>query len=244
MARELAMIPQKYQKLLFAFFDRKYRSERGSEFAMQGFTRRLRTLRRCIDRVFVLLPPESGDIPTDEAREDATIALQAFIFNVFGCLDNLARVWVEEKSVRKPDGSPLRDGAIGFAAKYDYVRQSFSERFRAYLQTREEWFVTLEGYRHALAHRIPIYIPPHCVHPDNESAYKALEHQIDAAVLAVDDSLEAMLQQQQRALMFFRPWITHSYKEAAPIMVIHPQMIIDFNTVDEIAHRMLEEFGS
>ena len=45
---------------------------------------------------------------------DLTINLQSFMFNVFGCLDNLARIWVIERNVTNSDGSPLRDNQVGF----------------------------------------------------------------------------------------------------------------------------------
>jgi hypothetical protein len=241
--RELDTVPQKQLALLFAYNDRQYQTARGREFAVQGFLRRLGTLRHCINRVFELLPPALQDIPTDEACTGATIALQAFIFNVFGCMDNLAWVWIEESSVRKLDGTPLAQNAIGLGAKYTRVRHSFSEAFRAYLQTREDWFAHLEGYRHALAHRIPLYIPPHAVAPDNEAEYLSLAHQISDAVLAANPALESSLRQRQRELMFFRPWMTHSFEERAPIAVIHPQMLADFNTVEEVACRMLSELN-
>jgi hypothetical protein len=240
---ELATVPQKYQALIFAYYDRQYQNARGREFALHGFSRRIGTLRRCIERVFSLLPPGVDDIPTDETREDATITLQAFIFNVFGCLDNLAWVWVEEKSIRKADGTPLTPNSIGFGTKYVRVRETFSPAFSAYLQTRADWFAHIESYRHALAHRIPLYIPPHEVSPDNQAAYLALEQQITAAIIAADTNLESNLRIQQQTLMFFRPWVTHSFEEQAPVMVIHPQMLADFNTVDEIAHRILAELN-
>jgi hypothetical protein len=37
--------------------------------------------------------------------------------------------------------------------------------------------------------------------------------------------------------------VTHSFEEQAPVMVIHPQMLADFNTVDEIAHHILAEIN-
>jgi hypothetical protein len=47
---------------------------------------------RAIDRVFEILPPDREDIPERDELLDATIAVQSFVFNTFGCLDNLARL--------------------------------------------------------------------------------------------------------------------------------------------------------
>ena len=238
---EMATLSGKYHCLLFAYMGRTYATARGQEFAAHGFLQRLKTLYRCIDRVFTLLPPALEDIPTADALDDATIAIQAFIFNLFGCLDNLAWVWVEEKGIRKPDGAPLGRHQVGLGSKYQLVRQSFSASSQAYLGTMADWFAHLEGYRHALAHRIPLYIPPHSVAPANEGQYLALEQQIMAADRARDATLAANLRTQQRALQFFRPWMVHSYSEESPVIVIHPQLLADFKTVEDIARRMLDE---
>jgi hypothetical protein len=240
-SEERATFSGKYHSLLLAYTGRAYKTARGKEFATHGFLRRLRTLRRCVDRVFALLPPDHEDIPAEDAREDATIAIQAFIFNVFGCMDNLAWIWVEEKAVRGPNGAPLARKQVGLGGKYALVRQSFSANFQAYLGTMADWFAHLESYRHALAHRIPLYIPPYAVAPANEQAHFALEQQINAANRADDGTLAADLRTEQRALQFFRPWIGHSFAEQSRFIVIHPQMLTDFKTVEEIALRMLEE---
>jgi hypothetical protein len=49
------------------------------------------------------------------------------------------------------------------------------------------------------------------------------------------------LQEEQKKLGRFRPWITHSRIESANAIAFHPQLIADFNTVDEFGRKMLEE---
>jgi hypothetical protein len=39
----------------------------------------------------------------------------------------------------------------------------------------------------------------------------------------------------------FRPWIQHSFEEKAEPVVFYAQMLADFNTVDEIGRKMLDE---
>ena len=61
-------------------------------------------------------------------------------------------------------------------------RESFSAEFQAYLQELDAWFGQLENFRHALAHRIPLYIPPYIIDPKNEQAYRELEAGMNAAL--------------------------------------------------------------
>src|SRR5205809_363802 len=69
------------------YHSRTYRSERGREYAIHGFCRRLGILMRAVDRVYEVLPPEQEDIPEREDVVDATIAIQSFVLNEFGCFD-------------------------------------------------------------------------------------------------------------------------------------------------------------
>jgi len=49
------------------------------------------------------------------------------------------------------------------------------------------------------------------------------------------------LSAEQKALVEFRPYMTHSFEEKADIVVFHPQLIADFNTIEELGREMLEE---
>lgn len=66
------------------------KSERGREFACHGFSRRLGTMVRAVDLIFDKLPPKLDEIPAKDTVTEATIAIQSFVVNAFGCLDNLA----------------------------------------------------------------------------------------------------------------------------------------------------------
>jgi hypothetical protein len=189
--------------------------------------------------VYGLLPPERVEPPDDDTRHDAELQVQAFVFHTFGAADNLAWIWVSVKNVRKNDGTPLEKGAIGI--RKDKVRASFTPEFRAYLDEREPWFDYLEGFRHALAHRIPLYIPPYIVTYANEAAYRELDRRMFAAAARMDFAEHGRLKAEQRALTAFRPWMQHSFIEEAHPVVFHSQMLADFNTMDEMANKMLEE---
>ena len=89
-----------YLNLVLRFQTRGYRTERGKEYAFHGFSRRLDILRTAIDEVFTALPPDREGIPEREEVLKATIAIQAFVLNMVGCLDNLAWIWVHERGVR------------------------------------------------------------------------------------------------------------------------------------------------
>lgn len=231
----------KHARLLETYLKRSYNDARAREYATHGFSRRLKTLVRCIDKIFEIFPPDRTELPTSDERHDATINIQAFVFNVFGSTDNLAWIWVRESGLTKNDGSPIRSSSVGLRKKNKLVRDSFSPEFQEYLNGLDEWFDHQENFRHALAHRIPLYVPPYIITEDKEAASQNFEDRKTDALNrgALEDY--ARLSAEQDALGVFGPVMTHSFEEKAKTVVLHPQLLIDFNTIEELGWKMLEE---
>ena len=190
---------------------------------------------RCIEIVFERLPPKRDQIPTREERLDANIGLQAFVFNVFGSIDNLAWIWVSEK------GMDLDKYWIGLGPGNRAVRKSLSDGFQHQLKELDSWFNHLEDFRHSLAHRIPLYIPPYVIAPEKEHSYREIEGRVQAA--ATDGKLDeyyTLLREQER-LGEFRPVMLHSPAESSGYVHFYPQLFADFNTVKSLGDQMLHE---
>lgn len=212
------------------------------EFAHHGLGRRLSTLARCITRIFELLPPEEEGIPEREILLDATVYLQSFVFNTFGALDDLAFIWVCEKQVKKANGQPLPNGRIGLSRNMEEVRGSLSDALRDYLIQIDPWFSHLENYRHALGHRIPLYIPPYIIRHEDADRYSLLDEQArDALYRRRDVDEHLRLSAERDALRSFRPWMKHSFDDPAPPVAFHPQVLADFATVEEITRRVIAD---
>jgi len=232
-------VHKQFAELRQRYITRKYRSDRAREYATHGFGRRLGTLVRAIEQVYEILPPEREDIPERDEVVDATIAIQSFVLNTFGCLDNLAWILVYEKDIKGKDGNELDPKRVGLGSKE--VRISFTDEFRAYLDSRQKWFENLRDFRDSLAHRIPLYIPPYIVTPANVDEYNRLEQASGEALQRADFEEYDRLQSEQKKLGLFRPWMTHSQFEKAPSVVFHSQLVADYVTIDEFGRTMLEE---
>jgi hypothetical protein len=149
---------------------------------------------------------ELDAIPSRDMVVDATIAIQAFVLNAFGCLDNLAWIWVEEKPVTDKNGDQLNPTRVGLGKKSTEVRASFSPAFVAYLDKRQSWVDDhLKGFRDALAHSIPLYIPPFIVDPKHIDEYNRLETESGAALGRFDFHGYDKLQTKQKELGFYQP---------------------------------------
>lgn len=226
--------------LITAILTRAYVTERAREFATHGLARRLDMLQHCLDRAFECVPPEA-DNPAKAKLMDATAFIHTFVINIYGSIDNLAHIWCLDTAVRGPHGRELAASRIGLAPKNEIVRASLPARFQDYLATRDDWFDYLEGYRHALAHRIPLYIPPRQLDPPAQAEFRELDAQRAEAIARRDwdrvDTLHAALER----VGVFEPYIMHSFGEQARPMRFHAQPVCDLATVVEIGEHMLRE---
>jgi hypothetical protein len=231
-------VSRKYHTLVSQYISFSNAHPRSSEYILHGFIRRLGTLQRCIQNVYSLYPPDRSDIPSRDTCLDLTINLQSFVFNVFGCLDNFAWIWVTEKQLKTVKGKPLSGNLVGFSKRNIY--ESFSPKFQCYLDGLNGWFNGMEDYRHALAHRIPLYIPPFVVHPPKHELYNDFENQKNEALKLKDFPRYEELDSEQEKLGNFNPAMMHSYVEGACPVVFHFQVLADWNTVAEIAEMFLK----
>jgi len=228
----------KYTQLILTFNHHQYKTEQGAEYARHGYMRRLATIKRCIENVFTLIPPETEEIPDRSVLHDAQINIQSFFANIYGAVDNLAWVWVYERGLEQT----IPRARVGLRAKHAEVRSSLGHGCQSYLRKLDQWFDYVVEYRDALAHRIPLYIPPGGVRPKDVDAYNDLSRRITDALYIKYDGFEySRLSAEQERLLTFQPLITHSVKETTAHFAFHVQMPTDFLTVEELGYKMLAE---
>ena len=233
---KLAEIESKHDRILLTFSQLRLKSEEAREFSQHGFMRRLGTLRRAIRNVFNLIPLDQVQVPDRPTLQDAQINIQAFFANVYGSIDNLAWIWIHERGV------VVRRNRVGLRSHNIEVRSTFSVDFQAYLKSLDDWIEYIIEYRDALAHRIPVYIPPGGVPEANIPACNDLGRQMTEALYVREDGfLYERLAAKQEKLLVWQPLISHSVKETTNPYRFHIQMLADFITVEEIAYKVLEE---
>lgn len=231
----------KTNRLMEEMIRRRYLSEGATEHARYGFSRRVRLLRRIVQAVFEIIPPDYAGLPDTDSVLDTTAYLHAFYVNAFGACDNLAWILVHELGIRKTDGAELPAAWIGLRKDNFRVRECLSKQLISKLDALEDWFRHVDDFRHSLAHRIPLYVPPYIVLTSKLDEYTRLEKEAWQAMRNGDIETNEELEAQKMALVAFRPWFTHSYLEKSPSMVIHPQLLADFGAINDLAAAVLEE---
>lgn len=172
-AVEYNQLNQKYSDLLseYQMTHSKVFSAHSLAYINHGFLRRIATLRRCIHNIFNICPISKSEKPTDDELKDLAINLQSFIANCFGCMDNLAWIWVFETAFDYEG----KDTKVSFFTNKK-IRQKLSPEFLKYLNTLNDWRDNLKEFRDALAHKIPLYVPA----TENSNFFPVMSHSIQS----------------------------------------------------------------
>lgn len=206
------------------------------EMAHHAVGRRLNDLRHFIRRLYDVLPPEV-EKPSREARLDATAFLQAFVVNIFGVIDNLAWMWVIETDVRKAGGEKIPASWVGLRSNQTAVRETLSKSTQAYLSELDSWFIYLEEFRHHLAHRIPLYIPPFVIDEANAAEVQSFQEHIFASGWTLERWFAVIDFMERKGA--FAPYMAHSIEGGR--VPFHAQMICDLGAVVELGERIVSE---
>lgn len=210
------------------------------EYLLHGVGRRLQIINRCLKNIFTIFPPIREKLLNSEELADININLHAFFINVYGVLDNLA--WVVVYENKKDIEINKRD--VGLFNKT--MKQFYSKDFSEYLcsDLMEKWGDQhLVNYRDALAHRIPLYVPPKTLTPEQIQFEKEMDEKIKQCIELYDFDSADKLNNEKEALGSVAPFFTHSLTENTFYTNIHFQTLADFNTVEEIIKKYCEMFA-
>ena len=133
-------------------------SSRLREQLLHGAARRIGVIRRAIQNIYALFPPETTRPLGSDALADVQINLHAFVINLHGLYDNCAWAYVLKHDLEAAIGSRKRIGLF-----LDATLSKLPAELREYLSSpaTKEWHEQYaKSFRDALAHRVPPYIPP------------------------------------------------------------------------------------
>ncbi|MHA1540411.1 MAG: hypothetical protein ACTSXQ_08055 [Alphaproteobacteria bacterium] len=183
---------------------------------------------------------------------DINVNIQSFIFNVSGCLDNLAWILHEEKNMGL--------GKFGIGLFKKEFQKRISDSLKEYLISRSDWHRDyLKVFRDTLAHGIPFYIPPANFTKEDTTQFNKIESkkisvfeemdvirqghfEVDKKIIDINSKEVELrkLMAQQDALGKACTVLSSSEKD----MRFHPQIISDFRTVIEMFDKVMEELLS
>jgi len=238
---EFTSVQRQLESQFLALVDAGASAERKDvrEQLQHGAGRRMSLLRRCLSNIFRLFPvTATRPLPADDVV-DVQINLHAFLMNVSGYFDNLAWAFV------------LRHDLLAVVVKRTNVglflpatQEHLPQPLRAYISspTISTWHTEyLKSFRDALAHRIPLYVPPAAFAPDDSASYSTLEAEKLQALSAGDLARHERSVAKQGVLGSACPLYTQSFSEiGSPRLVhLHPQIVCDTMTIVEVTRTFL-----
>lgn len=227
----------KYDENFHSFLTFNLKVTRAREFLQHGFLRRLKTIKNCIQDIFIIYPPERDELLTDDERHTLEVSAQAIVIHTFGCLDDLAWIYKEEKNIiiNKLCVSLFNDKFQKLIVNEPLINFLNKEKIKSWFEN------TCKTNRDAIAHRIPIYIPPAQILTENIKRYNEIEK-----MLGTETDLKKCqkLYEEQDNLSIICPIYRHSIGENAPLLYLHQQLVDDARTVFLIAEMFFNALNS
>lgn len=201
------------------------------EYLLQGAGRRAGVLKRTLENIFQVLPPDIDRIADPNAIADAQINLHSFLLNLYGIFDNWAWAYLFKHNLLSQFKARTEIGMFK-----PQVLARLPNELKDYLSSESmtTWYNDyLKQYRDALAHRIPVYIPPSVFSEEESTRYVKLEEEKLEALrsqqwLRIDEIYREQDSLGGPCLVFLHS--LSSEEKSAPIQ-IHPQLVADARAV-------------
>lgn len=142
------------------------------DFLRYGVARRLNIIEITSRKIFELFPPEQNQVLPLETIHEVQAFLHAFLINVCGIFDNFSWAFIHRHDLFQRIGG--RNANVGiFRAE---TQQCFPPELSKYVAEKiKPWNEKyMKDYRDAIAHRIPLYVPPYTIDPKDHDSYKQL----------------------------------------------------------------------
>jgi hypothetical protein len=216
--------------------EQKTAEEEAAEYLRFGVGRRLSAMKHCLNTVFDLFPPEEAKPLRSEQLNVVQISLQAFVINLSGIFDNFAWAFVlrhrlQLKELADKRGAPdrMRIGMFNPATQAFLPAELLAWANDVQIKTWRTDY--LKSYRDALAHRIPLYIPPSRLTEEEAKRFGEIQRlEIELIEAHRFDDLEVLLAERD-ALGSSYPIYLETPKGRK--VMLHPQMLCDGQTVLE-----------
>ncbi len=236
----------RYQELLLktVSLSGKLKNDRAAEFLRHGVGRRIEILHRCIQNIFRIFPPDWREKLSQEDRVDLEINLHAFLMNVYGIVENLGLSLAYEDGLvgdHSTQNVPVKQ--VNFFSKR--FQRLLNPKLQEYLQQKNtaSWYREYsKNYRDALAHRIPPYVPPSTLNPDEAKRFTEIDNELKGLSYVSDLSRIDKLHEEQDGLGRPNPLFVHSFSEKSKPVFLHGQVLTDFITIEEFVNVVLANF--
>lgn len=199
-------------------------------FLAHGVGRRLSVLKRAIEEIFAIFPPERKASLSDDEAVSLQINLHAFLINLAGVFDNWAWAFVYQHGLR-PNLHPTQISIFKSDTQH-YLPQPMLDALDQYdIETWHSEYA--KEYRDALAHRIAPYIPPAQLTDEEIVRHQTLQQVRDQAIANMDMNADEAARNEQLQLGTASAFFVHDINpdEDVEMVGLHGQLLSDILTV-------------
>ena len=206
-------------------------------FMLYGAGRRLSMISSAYHVITSVVNPEREEPLTYEDEIEVTKELNVLYMNIRGVLDNYAWCFAYEK---EPDLIvKLTPNQIGlFSHKFRRLSLAFAF-ISDEIKVHDEWERDLATRRDPVAHRIPLYVPPSSLTPDEQKTYHLKNDEYYSALNSLDFTRSDVLFEALYELGSFYPCFIHNPIE--PAIPIYPTVPTDLAHLIKIG-KAIERF--
>ncbi|MBO9355923.1 hypothetical protein GG851_18195 [Bordetella petrii] len=241
-AEQIASLQQEQQKAVAALnklllttvvAGEKQVNVQAKEYLLYGVGRRLKILRYGLSTIFRLFPPDTAKPIASDDLEAVQAALHAFVMNLYGTFENLAWAFVCRHDLIGEIGHHRKVGMF-LGSTQRFLPQVLADYLSS--ETMTAWHTQyLKNYRDALAHRIPLYIPPLTFTDAEGKRYQELVCEEMACIEAERWEVLERVRHEKTNLgsPCFVFWHGLFSEADAKPMQLHPQLVSDVMTILE-----------
>jgi len=212
------------------------------EHLLHGSTRRLGIIKKSIENIFDYFPLTTTRPLNRDVLYDVQINLHAYVINLYGIFDNWAWAFVHRHDLL-PQIGDRRGVGLFLKSTAKHLPQPLRDHLSS--EAIYNWHQKyLKSYRDALAHRIPLYIPPLQVTHEEGKRFKQLESEKNNLMRSREwqklDEIDKEMNKIGKPSFVF----LHSYEEEPPKPVLlHPQLLCDGLAVVEFGLLYIEHWN-
>lgn len=217
---------------------------RAQEYMLHGSARRVRVLQMSVENIFRLFSPSLERRLKNRDLFDVQINLHAFMINLYGIWDNWAWAFVHrhdlESTICGPKGIRQNVGLFK-----ESTQKFLPPILTEYLVSGDigSWHTKyLKKFRDALAHRIPLYVPPANLSEGEWEQHNLLKDEEIACIKSErwERLEEVRVEQENIGRPCFEFLHALSKEEGGGSLALHVQLITDSMTVVEFGTKFLE----
>jgi hypothetical protein len=220
-------------------------SDQGArEYLHRGVGRRLNVIHLAMSQIYDLFPPSRLQPLPKAALNEVQVYLHAFVINLSGIFDCWAWAFVLRHGLLSSVGGP-RDVGMFLQKTQRYLPAAL----QSYVATDpiKSWHEKyVKSFRDALAHRIPLYIPPSAYTTDDARRFNELDRQkMDFLRAGNADEAHRVMDEQEElgtAALVFMQELTSD--PAAKPVLFHPQVNSDAATVVEFGNKFYDHWSA